>query len=105
MKLTETQKALQHTQCTVCNENELSEMDSVGDDLPFLWCPNCESTVDGNGVVERGHSTDYIYDVNVCPSSLNEWGKPMTEGETAHKWDEDTKTCNECGATQESTGV
>lgn len=48
--------------------------------------------------------TPYHLDPNVCPSSLheNEQGElePMTQGETAHKWDDSTDppTCSECGA-------
>jgi len=103
MELTTKQKALLHTQCTICEESELDAMDSVGDDEPFLWCPNCESTVDGEGNVEHGYNTDYIWDANVCTSSLNEWGKPMTEGDTDHRWDDtqDPITCAECGNEKE----
>lgn len=50
----------------------------------------------------------YHLDNNVCPSSLheNETGElePITEGETAHKWD-DTEipvTCSECGTQKDS---
>lgn len=45
----------------------------------------------------------YELDPDVCPSSLNEEGEPMTEGETDHKWDTttDPHTCSECGATRE----
>lgn len=37
------------------------------------------------------------FDNNVCPSAP----RPLTEGETAHKWDTDTDpvSCAECGAT------
>lgn len=44
--------------------------------------------------------TEYELDPKVCPSSLNEDGMPMTEGETAHRWDDttDPHTCAECGA-------
>lgn len=44
---------------------------------------------------------EYLLDPEVCPSSLGEDNKPMTEGETAHKWDEETGECNECGAIKE----
>lgn len=110
MELTETQKKLLHTQCTVCEESELSEMDSVGDDAPFLWCPNCESTVDSHGTVEHGYVTEFIHNPEVCSSSLNEWNKPITEGETAHKWSPQLSSddygrpvymCDECNATKE----
>lgn len=40
-----------------------------------------------------------IYDPAICPSSLDEFHRPLTEGETAHKWDDTTDpiTCAECG--------
>lgn len=46
---------------------------------------------------------DNIYNPEICPSSLDEYGEPMTEGETAHKWDESENpiTCAECGAAKE----
>lgn len=101
MELTAKQKELEYTQCPVCEMSELSAMDSVGDEEPFLWCPHCESTIDGEGAIERGNgTTEYVFDADVCSSSLDEWGWPMTEGETAHRWD-DTKNpieCAECGA-------
>lgn len=40
---------------------------------------------------------EYLLNPNVCPSSLGEDDTPITEGETAHKWDEGV--CNECGTT------
>jgi len=103
MELSKKQEALLHTQCPVCEESELSALDSVGEDEPFLWCPNCESTIDKDGEVERGCVSEFIFDVNVCPSSLNEWGKPAQEGETDHRWDDTTSpiTCAECGAEKE----
>lgn len=54
MELTGKQKALEYTQCPVCKENELEAMDSVGDEAPFLWCGNCETTIDGEGTVQAG---------------------------------------------------
>lgn len=47
-----------------------------------------------------------LLDPNICPSSLNEDGEPMTEGETAHRWDEttNTATCAECGAEKTELG-
>lgn len=47
---------------------------------------------------------EYLLDPNVCPSSLGEDDLPMTEGETAHKWDDETGECNECGAKNDSFG-
>ncbi len=51
---------------------------------------------------------DNIYNPDICPSSLDEYGEPMTEGETAHQWhkdDDDTAEsvfrCSECGAIKE----
>lgn len=44
---------------------------------------------------------EYQLDPNVCPSSLDENGLPMTEGNTAHKWDD--TTCSECGAFKKQT--
>lgn len=65
----------------------------------------------GNGCFEVGKpmqpytpvNMDNIYNPDICPSSLDEFGEPMTEGETAHKWDETTDpiTCSECGANKE----
>lgn len=40
---------------------------------------------------------EYLLNPEVCPSSLNENDEPSTPGETAHKWDEETGLCNECG--------
>lgn len=40
-----------------------------------------------------------FFNPDICPSSLNEDGEPITEGETAHKWDENT--CAECGTTRQ----
>lgn len=102
--LTDIQKALNHTQCPVCKESELSALDSIAPDAPFLHCSNCDTTIDGAGTVEKGSgTTEYMYLPDVCPSSLNEWGRPMTDGETAHRWDETTNpvTCAECGATKD----
>lgn len=108
MELTPIQKSLLHTQCTICNENELTALDSLGEDEPFLWCPNCESTVDSLGKVERGYVTEFIFDPEVCPSSLNEWGKPITLGQTDHRFEAqmngdgvDLVMCEECGTTKE----
>lgn len=47
--------------------------------------------------------SELVYNNDVCPSSLMEderTGKlrPITEGDTAHKMDEETGECNECGA-------
>lgn len=36
--------------------------------------------------------------MEICPSSLDEHGLPMDYTETAHKWDEETGICDECGA-------
>ena len=101
--LTAIQAALLHTQCTVCKESELTALDAIMPDAPFLWCSHCDTTIDGLGNIEKGNgTTEYLYMPDVCPSSLNEWGWPMAEGETAHKWDETTSpvTCAECGAAQ-----
>ncbi len=40
---------------------------------------------------------DLVKEYEVCPSSLDEHGLPMTYGETAHKRDTPTGACNECG--------
>lgn len=42
---------------------------------------------------------EYLLNPDVCPSSLNENDEPMNMGETAHKWDMESGTCNECGGT------
>lgn len=46
---------------------------------------------------------DFIYDPNVCPSSLREDDKPVDPTETAHKWDESSNpiTCAECGTNKD----
>lgn len=53
---------------------------------------------DLNAPVEP-QNMDNIYNPDICSSSLDEYGEPMTEGETAHKWDDSTDpiTCAECG--------
>lgn len=51
--LTAVQEKLLHTQCPTCNENELTEMDSIMPDEPFLWCAGCDTTIDGEGKVEK----------------------------------------------------
>ncbi len=58
-------------------------------------------TLEKENVIENViEEEDYINNPDVCPSSLGEDDKPMTEGETAHKWDETQNpvTCAECGA-------
>lgn len=54
--LTPKQQALYHTQCPHCKEDELSALDSIMPDAPFLWCPNCDTTIDGDGTVEADDS-------------------------------------------------
>lgn len=101
--LTDIQAKLLHTQCPQCKEGELTALDSIYPDAPFLWCPRCDTTINGTGNVERGAGiTEYLNIPEVCPSSLDEWGWPMIEGNTAHKWDATTSpvTCAECGATK-----
>lgn len=46
---------------------------------------------------------EYQMNPDVCPSSLDENGLPMTPGETDHVWDDSTDpiTCSECGAQRE----
>lgn len=67
----------------------------------------------GNGCYEKGSPTrsyENMWSPDICPSSLNEYGEPMTDGETAHRWaaqlsnDDYGKPvymCEECGATKE----
>lgn len=43
---------------------------------------------------------NYLFNPDVCPSSLGENDEPITEGETAHKWD--GVECNECGAKRDA---
>jgi hypothetical protein len=47
--------------------------------------------------VVRAHFSDNVWNNDVCPSSLDENGEPMTDGETAHKTT-DGRECDECGA-------
>lgn len=106
--LTAIQASLLHTQCPVCEENELTALDSIMPDAPFLWCSRCDTTIDGMGTIEKGSgTTEYLFISSVCPSSLDEWGWPATQGETAHKWDESTTphTCAECGTTKDEYNV
>lgn len=46
---------------------------------------------------------DNIYNPKICSSSLDEFGEPANEGETAHRWDTTTTpvTCAECGTTRD----
>ena len=61
--------------------------------------------------VVRAHFSDNAFNNDVCPSSLDENGEPMTGGETAHKWSPQLSSedyakpvimCDECGATKDS---
>ena len=62
------------------------------------------SAIDHENTIKQPRETNMenIYNPDICPSSLDEFGEPMTEGETAHKWDETTSpvTCSECGTTK-----
>lgn len=60
--LTAKQEALLHTTCPVCNECELTAMDAIAPDEPFLWCANCDTTIDGKGNVEAGEVPEYCDD-------------------------------------------
>ena len=101
-KLTDTQAKLLHTQCPVCQESELTILDAIEPDALLLYCPNCQTTIDGAGVVERNIIMENIYNPAICSSSLDEYGYPFT-GETAHRWDdtENPITCAECGTTKD----
>jgi hypothetical protein len=65
----------------------------------------------GNGCYEKGApmckykpvNMDNIYNPDICPSSLDEFGEPATPGETAHIWDTSAfpTECSECGAIKE----
>lgn len=46
------QTPLTPTQCPNCNESELSALDTIAPDAPYLWCPNCDTTIDGEGTIE-----------------------------------------------------
>lgn len=47
--LSPVQQAMLHKQCPACHEDELTALDSVGSDEPFLWCSSCDATVDAIG--------------------------------------------------------
>lgn len=60
--------------------------------------------------VGRIHFSDNVFNVDVCPSSLDELGEPSTRGETAHKWSPQLSSddynnpviaCDECGAVKD----
>ncbi len=57
--------------------------------------------------VIRNHYADNCFNADICPSSLDENGVPMIDGDTEHKWHHDDEedenapaTCSECGAEQ-----
>lgn len=110
MDNTKVQELLHNKTCSICEVGSWSFMDSVGNEEKFLWCSHCESTVDESGVIERGCGTqEYIWSPDVCTSSLDEWGWPITYGETEHKWNDEIEErtgkdiikCSECGAIKE----
>jgi hypothetical protein len=80
---------------------QLENNPAVGERVMFSSLPEEVQGAIIERVLEAGDSQDYIWDPEVCSSSLREDGRPMTPGETAHIWDEETGTCNECGATKD----
>lgn len=85
---------------------QLDNNPAVGKVIPLSKAPAEVREAIIERVLEAGDCIDYIHDPEVCSSSLGEDGRPMTPGETAHKWsdtpeEEDGKEvikCDECGA-------
>lgn len=86
------------------------EGDQISDEAPMDSDEGgqCTSTManaldmakDAALVLVRAHFSDNVFNNDICPSSLDENGEPMTLNETAHKWDTSTAMCSECGASQ-----
>jgi len=51
--------------------------------------------------VVRNHFSDNCFNNDVCPSSLDENGEPMTDGETDHVRETPKSDCSECGASSD----
>lgn len=84
--------------CGSLDKMQLDDNEAVGKIIPLADAPEEVREAIIERVIEAGDSQDYIWDPEVCSSSLGEDGRPMTPGETAHKWDEETGICDECGA-------
>lgn len=72
---------------------------AVGERVMFSSLPKeVQEAIIDNTIENPG---SYVFNPDVCSSSLGEDDKPMTPGETAHKFDPDTGICDECGSSKD----
>jgi hypothetical protein len=89
-----------------CDLDEAQSLENEGDDTGADNGGVCtgnmgeavEMASDAAMAVVRAHFSDNCFNPDVCPSSLDENGEPITDGETDHVRETPTSECNECGA-------